>query len=139
MDRVNKFFFISASDYGRIEAFTLDPDVSVMRPDQAFNLDSGVSVLSLVTRQKAAAAKQLIENHYKNYLQGLQDWKQRKAAEAKFLIEEEEQLLRNLEKKETEYMRLQRRKIGIDDFELLTLIGKVLLRGISPNLLNNIV
>ncbi|KAJ0755144.1 hypothetical protein HanPI659440_Chr09g0354621 [Helianthus annuus] len=71
MDRVNKFFFISASDYGRIEGYMLDPDVSVTRPDQAFNLDPGVSVSSLVTRQKAVAAKQLIENHYKNYLQGL--------------------------------------------------------------------
>lgn len=49
---------------------------------------------------------------------------QRKAAEAQVSSEEEEQMLRNLEKKETEYMRLQRHKIGIDDFELLTLIGK---------------
>ncbi|MFS7944382.1 putative non-specific serine/threonine protein kinase [Helianthus anomalus] len=49
---------------------------------------------------------------------------QRRAAEAKLSSEEEEQLLRNLEKKETEYMRLQRHKLGIDDFELLTLIGK---------------
>ncbi|KAJ0724649.1 putative non-specific serine/threonine protein kinase [Helianthus annuus] len=49
---------------------------------------------------------------------------QRRAAEAKVSSEEEEQLLTNLEKKETEYMRLQRHKIGIDDFELLTLIGK---------------
>ncbi|KAF5821334.1 putative non-specific serine/threonine protein kinase [Helianthus annuus] len=49
---------------------------------------------------------------------------QRRAAEAKLSSKEEEQLLRNLEKKETEYMRLQRHKIGIDDFELLTLIGK---------------
>ncbi|KAJ0837724.1 putative non-specific serine/threonine protein kinase [Helianthus annuus] len=49
---------------------------------------------------------------------------QRRAAEAKVSSEEEEQLLRNLEKKETEYMRLQRHKIGIDDFELLTLISK---------------
>ncbi|KAJ0626215.1 putative non-specific serine/threonine protein kinase [Helianthus annuus] len=49
---------------------------------------------------------------------------QRRAAEAKVSSEEEEQLLRNLEKKEMEYMRLQRHKIGIDDFEFLTLIGK---------------
>ncbi|KAM0055240.1 hypothetical protein Hdeb2414_s0006g00203771 [Helianthus debilis subsp. tardiflorus] len=42
----------------------------------------------------------------------------RRAAEANVSSEEEEQLLRNLEKKETEYMRLQRHKIGIDDFEL---------------------
>ena len=42
-------------------------------------VDSGpdVSVSSPVTRQKAAAAKQFIENHYKNYLQGLQDRKDR--------------------------------------------------------------
>lgn len=32
--------------------------------------------------------------------------------------------MRNLERRETEYMRLQRRKIGIDDFEQLTVIGK---------------
>lgn len=31
--------------------------------------------------------------------------------------EEQEEMLRNLERRETEYMRLQRRKIGIDDFE----------------------
>lgn len=33
-------------------------------------------------------------------------------------------MLRNLERKETEYMRLQRHKIRIDDFEQLTIIGK---------------
>lgn len=45
----------------------------------AGDFDSGpdVSVSSPVTRQKAAAAKQFIENHYKNYLQGLQDRKDR--------------------------------------------------------------
>ncbi|CAL5341363.1 unnamed protein product [Camellia sinensis] len=48
------------------------------RPDCRFNLDPPeVSVLSPVTRQKAAAAtKQFIENHYKNYLQRLQDRKE---------------------------------------------------------------
>ncbi|KAF3446653.1 hypothetical protein FNV43_RR11833 [Rhamnella rubrinervis] len=91
---------------------------------------SDVSVSSPVTKQKAAAAKQFIENHYKNYLQGLQDRKdrrralQRKAQEAQISNEEQEEMLRNLERRETEYMRLQRRKIGIDDFEQLTLIGK---------------
>ena len=47
------------------------------RPDRRFNVDSDVSVSSPVTRQKAAAAKQFIENHFKNYLQGLQDRKER--------------------------------------------------------------
>lgn len=55
----------------RLGALHLKPDRSVF--------DSGVdvSVSSPVTRQKAAAAKQFIENHYKNYLQGLQDRKER--------------------------------------------------------------
>lgn len=41
-------------------------------------------------------------------------------------VSEEEQLniLKYLEKKETEYMRLQRHRMGVDDFELLTMIGK---------------
>ncbi|KAI8549918.1 hypothetical protein RHMOL_Rhmol06G0062500 [Rhododendron molle] len=100
------------------------------RPDRGFNLEPDVSVSSPVTRQKAAAAKQLIENHYKNYLQGLQDRKERRRAlqmraqEAKLSSEEEEEMLRDLERRETEFMRLQRHKVGIDDFELLAVIGK---------------
>ena len=49
---------------------------------------------------------------------------QRRAQEAQVSNEEQEEMLRNLERRETEYMRLQRRKIGIDDFEQLTVIGK---------------
>jgi hypothetical protein len=44
--------------------------------------------------------------------------------ESQLPAEEQEVMMRNLERKETEYMRLQRRKIGIDDFEQLTVIGK---------------
>lgn len=101
-----------------------------LRPDRCVDLANDVSVSSPVTRQKAAAAKQLIENHYKNYYQGLQDRMdrrralQRKAQEAQVSNEEQEEMLRNLERRETEFMRLQRHKMGIDDFELLTIIGK---------------
>jgi len=49
---------------------------------------------------------------------------QRRAQEAQVSNEEQEEMLRNLERRETEFMRLQRRKIGIDDFEQLTVIGK---------------
>lgn len=49
---------------------------------------------------------------------------QRKAQEAQVSTEQEEKMMRNLEKRETEYMRLQRHKVGIDDFEQLTVIGK---------------
>ncbi|KAI4389535.1 hypothetical protein MLD38_001751 [Melastoma candidum] len=98
------------------------------RPDRGAIDD--VAVSSPVTRQKAAAAKQFIENHYKNYYQGLQDRMERRRAlqqraqEAQVSNEEQEEMLRTLERKETEYMRLQRRKVGIDDFEQLTVIGK---------------
>ncbi|KAJ6335202.1 hypothetical protein OIU78_011939 [Salix suchowensis] len=108
----------------RLGALNLKPDHS------GFDSGPDVSVSSPVTRQKAAAAKQFIENHYKNHLQGLQDRKerrralQRRAQEAQVSNEEQEEMLRNLERRETEYMRLQRRKIGIDDFEQLTVIGK---------------
>ncbi|PIN25267.1 NDR serine/threonine kinase [Handroanthus impetiginosus] len=101
-----------------------------LQADRTFSLEPDVAVSSPVTRQKAAAAKQFIENHYKNYLQGLQDRMerrralQRRAQEAQVSGEEEERMLRNLEKRETEYMRLQRHKVGIDDFEQLTIIGK---------------
>ncbi|GMH13814.1 hypothetical protein Nepgr_015655 [Nepenthes gracilis] len=100
------------------------------KPDRYFDLASDFAVLSPVTRQKAEAAKQIIENHYKNHLKGLQDRKERRrtlqrvAQEAQLSDEDQERMLRNLERKETEYMRLQRNKVGIDDFEQLTIIGK---------------
>lgn len=41
-------------------------------------------------------------------------------------VPEEEQIniLKDLERKETEYMRLKRHKICVDDFENLTIIGR---------------
>lgn len=45
-------------------------------------------------------------------------------ADAEVSEEEQNNLLKYLEKKETEYMRLQRHKMGADDFEPLTMIGK---------------
>ncbi|KAF2320116.1 hypothetical protein GH714_023845 [Hevea brasiliensis] len=38
--------------------------------------------------------------------------------------EEQINLLKDLERKETEYMRMKRHKICIDDFDLLTIIGR---------------
>lgn len=38
--------------------------------------------------------------------------------------EEQNNILKQFEKKETEYMRLQRHKMSADDFDLLTMIGK---------------
>lgn len=49
---------------------------------------------------------------------------EKKLADGDVSEEDQNNLLRFLEKKETEYMRLQRHKMGVDDFELLTMIGK---------------
>lgn len=49
---------------------------------------------------------------------------ERKLADADMSEEEQNNILKYLERKETEYMRLQRHKMGVDDFELLTMIGK---------------
>jgi serine/threonine kinase 38 len=38
--------------------------------------------------------------------------------------EDQHNLLKDLERKETEFMRLQRHKMGVEDFELLTIIGR---------------
>ncbi|XP_044485977.1 serine/threonine-protein kinase tricornered-like [Mangifera indica] len=87
-------------------------------------------VPSNVTKQKVAAAKQYIENHYKKQMKSLQERRERrdilekKLADAEVSEEEQNNLLKYLEKKETEYMRLQRHKMGADDFEPLTMIGK---------------
>ncbi|PIA36356.1 hypothetical protein AQUCO_03400329v1 [Aquilegia coerulea] len=86
--------------------------------------------LSNITKQKVAAAKQYIENHYKEQMKNLQERKERrnmlekKLADADVSEEDQNNLLKFLEKKETEYMRLQRHKMGADDFDLLTMIGK---------------
>ncbi len=49
---------------------------------------------------------------------------ERKIADGDVSPEDEQNLLKELERKETEYMRLQRHKMGVDDFELLTIIGR---------------
>ncbi|KAL9239738.1 hypothetical protein vseg_014032 [Gypsophila vaccaria] len=85
---------------------------------------------SSITKERVAAAKQYIENHYKEQMKNLQERKERrsvlekKLADADMSEEDQNNLLKFLEKKETEYMRLQRHKMGADDFELLTMIGK---------------
>ena len=49
---------------------------------------------------------------------------EQKLADADVCEEDQNNLLKFLEKKETEYMRLQRHKLGVADFDLLTMIGK---------------
>ncbi|XP_030959278.1 probable serine/threonine-protein kinase ndrA [Quercus lobata] len=49
---------------------------------------------------------------------------ERKLATSDVPEEEQINLIKDLERKETEFMRLKRHKICIDDFELLTIIGR---------------
>ncbi|KAL0374516.1 UNVERIFIED_CONTAM: Serine/threonine-protein kinase CBK1 [Sesamum radiatum] len=85
---------------------------------------------SSLTLERAAAAKKFIENHYKTHMKGIQERRQRRQLLEKMLansgVPEEERMdfLKDLERKETEYMRLRRNRISVDDFELLTIIGR---------------
>ncbi|KAK1266903.1 Serine/threonine-protein kinase AtPK1/AtPK6 [Acorus gramineus] len=104
--------------------------VSPVTGKEASRPPMGEEAPSNATKQRVAAAKQYIENHYKEQMKNLQERKERrfslerKLADADVSEEEQNNLLKHLEKKETEYMRLQRHKMGVDDFELLTMIGK---------------
>lgn len=49
---------------------------------------------------------------------------ERKLASSDVPMEEQINLIKDLERKETEFMRLKRHKICVDDFELLTIIGR---------------
>ena len=49
---------------------------------------------------------------------------EQKLAIANVTEEEQNTLRKDLERKETEFMRLQRRKMCVDDFDLLTIIGR---------------
>ncbi|KAL5559475.1 hypothetical protein UlMin_035686, partial [Ulmus minor] len=87
-------------------------------------------VLSSLTMEKVAAAKQFIENHYRAQMKNIQERKERrwvlerKLASSDVPKEVQINLIKDLERKETEFMRLKRHKICVDDFELLTIIGR---------------
>ncbi|XP_060674919.1 uncharacterized protein LOC107424100 isoform X2 [Ziziphus jujuba] len=88
------------------------------------------TVGSSLTMERVAAAKQYIENHYKSQKKHLHERRERRSVLEKKLasahVSEEEQmnLLKDLERKETEYMRLKRHRICANDFDLLTIIGR---------------
>ncbi|CAH2051148.1 unnamed protein product, partial [Thlaspi arvense] len=103
---------------------------SIGSADEQPNVETDEEAVSNTTKQKVAAAKQYIENHYTEQMKILQERKERrsmleqKLADADVSEEDQNNLLKFLEKKETEYMRLQRHKLGVADFDLLTMIGK---------------
>ncbi|XP_073019648.1 uncharacterized protein [Primulina eburnea] len=85
---------------------------------------------SILTMEKVAAAKQFIENHYKTQMKSIRERKERrwrlerKLACSDVPKQEQINLIKDLERKETEFMRLRRNRISVDDFELLTIIGR---------------
>ncbi|KAL3498670.1 hypothetical protein ACH5RR_041402 [Cinchona calisaya] len=87
-------------------------------------------LVSSLTMEKVAAAKKFIENHYKTQRKNIQERKERRWILERQLaasdVPKEEQLnwIKDLERKETEYIRLKRHKITVDDFEPLTIIGR---------------
>ncbi|XP_042508188.1 serine/threonine-protein kinase 38-like [Macadamia integrifolia] len=85
---------------------------------------------SSLTMERVAAAKQYIENHYRSQMKNIQDRKERrwvlerKLASSDVSEAEHINLIKDLERKETEFIRLKRHKICVEDFELLTIIGR---------------
>ncbi|XP_057766500.1 uncharacterized protein LOC130986962 [Salvia miltiorrhiza] len=92
--------------------------------------EQSTELASILTLERAAAAKKLIENHYKSHMKGIEERRQRRQLLEKLLAnsgaseEEQNNILKDLERKETEYMRLRRNRTSVTDFELLTIIGR---------------
>ncbi|CAL4952070.1 unnamed protein product [Urochloa decumbens] len=88
------------------------------------------AVGSTLTMERVAAAKKFIENHYRSQMKNIQERKERRfrlerqLASSQVPKEQQIDLIKDLERKETEYIRLKRHKICVDDFELLTIIGR---------------
>jgi len=92
--------------------------------------DQSEDLGSDLTLERVAATKKFIENHYKSHMKHMQQRRQRRQELEKMLadssVPEDEQLnvLKELERRETEYMRLKRHKMSVADFDLLTIIGR---------------
>ncbi|KAG5105636.1 hypothetical protein JHK82_042606 [Glycine max] len=100
-----------------------EDDVAVEKEEDHGDVGSSMTL-------ERVAAKKFIENHYKSQRKHIQERKERrlmlekKLASSQAPEEEQINLLKDLELKETEYMRLKRHKICVDDFDLLTIIGR---------------
>uniref|UniRef100_A0A0E0J954 non-specific serine/threonine protein kinase n=1 Tax=Oryza nivara TaxID=4536 RepID=A0A0E0J954_ORYNI len=101
------------------------------RKDEAAAMaEDGEEAISSTTATKVAAAKQFIENHYKDQMRSLEERKERrrmlesKLADPDVSEEEQNNILKDFENREREIMRSRRHKMGVDDFELLTIIGR---------------
>ncbi|CAN6340855.1 unnamed protein product [Urochloa humidicola] len=111
---------------GQLEAVAEEGDGAAEAEAQA----PALAVGSSRTMERVAAAKKYIEDHYKAQMKNLQERKERRLvleqqlASSQVPREEQINLIKDLERKETEYMRLKRHRICVDDFEMLTIIGR---------------
>ncbi|KAH7439853.1 hypothetical protein KP509_04G079200 [Ceratopteris richardii] len=102
----------------------------ISEEDASYGVAEETVVASSITQQKVAAAKQYIENHYRTQMKSLQERKERRwllekiLKDAELSEEEHQNRIKDLERKETENMRLQRQRLSMDDFEPLTIIGR---------------
>lgn len=82
------------------------------------------------TKKRVAAAKSYIEGMYRSTAKEAEERKERRVMldeqlkQEGYSQEDREQKLRELEQKESEYMRLRRHTLSEADFELLTIIGR---------------
>ncbi|CAH8337577.1 unnamed protein product [Eruca vesicaria subsp. sativa] len=87
-------------------------------------------LVSSSTLEKVAAAKKYIEDHYNKRMRHIQQRKERrlvleqKIASLDVSEKEQLELLEDLQRKETEYTRLMRNRLCVDDFDLLSIIGR---------------
>ncbi|KAF8093558.1 hypothetical protein N665_0383s0183 [Sinapis alba] len=87
-------------------------------------------LVSSSTLEKVAAAKKYIEDHYNKRMRHIQQRKERrlvleqKIASLDVSEKEQLELLEDLQRKETEYTRLMRNRLCVDDFHLLSIIGR---------------
>ncbi|XP_063400664.1 serine/threonine-protein kinase 38-like isoform X2 [Mytilus trossulus] len=87
-------------------------------------------VVSNHTKDKATKAKVTLENYYSNLIESYQDREKRyrileHSMDKDGLTEEQKQDLRQQHAvKETEFLRLKRSRLGVDDFEPLKVIGR---------------
>ncbi|CAA7022256.1 unnamed protein product [Microthlaspi erraticum] len=98
-------------------------------PEAVENLEDEGSV-SDSTLEKVAAAKKYIEDHYNRRMRHIQQRKERrwvleqKMASLDVSEKEQVELLEDLQRKETEYTRLMRNRLCVEDFDLLSIIGR---------------
>ncbi|XP_047311396.1 serine/threonine-protein kinase 38-like [Impatiens glandulifera] len=107
-----------------------DDDDAGDEPEEVQEEEDEQQFGSSLTRKKVAVAKQFIESHYKSSMKHIQQRKERrsileqKIASLDLPEDEKKNLRKELEQKETEFIRLKRNRICVDDFELLTVIGR---------------